>query len=150
MKKFLPTSNILSVNKTSENLQGFTLVELLVVISILAILAVVGITVFSSTQKTARDTKRKADIEAISKALETHYVPGATNPYPNITPSWFADGSAPQPPQPTPYNYSALPGTSYAVCARLEDTTGNYNDSAATTPAPTPNQGSFFCRKNQQ
>lgn len=53
--------------------RGFTLVELLVVIAIIAILSVVGVTVFSGVQKSARDAKRKADLGAIYKALEIYF-----------------------------------------------------------------------------
>ena len=56
-----------------ESALGFTLVELLVVISIIAVLSVIGVTVFSGVQKSARDAKRRGDIDAISKALEVHY-----------------------------------------------------------------------------
>lgn len=52
--------------------KGFTLVELLVVISIIAILSVIGITVFSSAQKSARDAKRRADLQALRLALEQY------------------------------------------------------------------------------
>lgn len=64
MKKFLP--------KSFKNPAGFTLVELLVVISIIAILSVIGMTVFSGVQKNARDARRRGDIDAISKALEVN------------------------------------------------------------------------------
>lgn len=52
--------------------QGFTLVELLVVISILAILAIISIVAFTNIQKGARDAKRRGDIQAISTALELY------------------------------------------------------------------------------
>lgn len=76
MKRFLP--------KTVNNPQGFTLVELLVVISIIAILTVIGITIFTGQQRAARDAKRKADIDAIAKALESHY---------NQEPDQYCEGS---------------------------------------------------------
>ncbi len=53
--------------------RGFTLIELLVVIAIIAILSVIGFTVFTNVQKSARDAKRKADFDAIYKALEIYY-----------------------------------------------------------------------------
>ncbi len=63
--------------KTQSNQNGFTLVELLVVIVILAILGVVGMTLFSSTQSRARDAKRKEDISRLLtfflKKLAPHY-----------------------------------------------------------------------------
>lgn len=51
---------------------GFTLIELLVVVAILAILAVIGATIYTSVQAGARDSRRKADIESIAKALEVN------------------------------------------------------------------------------
>lgn len=51
---------------------GFTLVELLVVIALIAILAVVGVAVYRGVIASARDTKRKADIASIAKALEQY------------------------------------------------------------------------------
>src|SRR3990167_10302283 len=49
---------------------GFTLIELLVVIAIIGILASFAIASFSSAQAKARDSRRKADLDAIVKALE--------------------------------------------------------------------------------
>lgn len=66
--------------------KGFTLVELLVVISIIAILSVVGITIFSSVQKSARDTRRKADLRAIAGALEIYK--NNTGTYPLAATGW--------------------------------------------------------------
>lgn len=132
MKKFLPES--------FKNPQGFTLVELLVVVSIIAILSVIGMTIFTGTQRNARDAKRRADINSISTALETHYnttanqycAAGATT-YCAPLPAWFSSSSLPTDPQ-TGAQYSGLPingATTYNVCATLE-------------------VGGTFCRTQQQ
>lgn len=52
---------------------GFTLLELLVVIGIIAILVALGAVSFSSAQKKARDTRRKADLKSMQEALESYY-----------------------------------------------------------------------------
>lgn len=49
----------------------------MVVISIIAILSVVGLVVFQNAQKSAKDAKIKADLNAIKKAYETNYDPTA-------------------------------------------------------------------------
>ncbi len=62
MKKFLP--------KSFNNPQGFTLIELLVVVSIIAILSAIGIALYTGIQPKARNDRRRADLDAIAKALE--------------------------------------------------------------------------------
>lgn len=53
--------------------KGFTLVELLVVITILGILATIGLGAFTSSQARSRDVQRKSDLRQISSALELFY-----------------------------------------------------------------------------
>ena len=53
--------------------KGFTLVELLVVISIISILAVIALGGFQSTQRKERDGQRKSDLKQIANALEVVY-----------------------------------------------------------------------------
>jgi len=50
--------------------RGFTLIELMVAIAIVAILATVGMVVYASAQKSGRVSKRLQDLKAIQTALE--------------------------------------------------------------------------------
>ena len=117
--------------------KGFTLVELLVVISIVAILSVVGLTLFNNTQQGARDAKRRVDVDAIAKGYEVHYVTGSSTAYPAVATNWFSGGSIPTDPRTnsTYTGYSTSGSVSvWTVCAALENT--------ATTAS--------YCISNQQ
>lgn len=85
---FLPSQQL----KTTNN-KGFTLVELMVVVSIVAILSVVGVTVYSGIQTRARDAARRADIDAIANALEVNKVSGGV--YTQLANAQFAAGTIP-------------------------------------------------------
>lgn len=50
---------------------GFTLIELMVVITIISILATMGINTFTTAQKKARDSKRQSDVRQIMSAIGT-------------------------------------------------------------------------------
>ena len=56
-----------------KNKIGFTLVELLIVISIMGILTVVLAGSFTVTQKRSRDGARKANLAALAKAVDMYY-----------------------------------------------------------------------------
>ena len=55
------------------NKRGFTLVELLVVISIIALLSTIAIVSLGSARAKARDTARIADMKQLATALEQYY-----------------------------------------------------------------------------
>lgn len=52
---------------------GFTLIELLITISIIAILAAIGLVVYSNVIKQGRDSKRQSDLRSVQSALEQYY-----------------------------------------------------------------------------
>lgn len=130
-------------------LKGFTLIELMVAIAIVAVLATIGFSLFQNTQAQARDARRKQDIDAISSALEQKFNPTA-GVYTAAVAADFASSAIPLDPLNTsPYTYSTagLP-SAYTVCARLEQGGGNFTD-AGTTPA-TGSTAIYYCRRNQQ
>lgn len=53
--------------------QGFTIVELLIVIVVIGILATLVIVTFTGIQRRARDTQRQTDINAIQSHVEAFY-----------------------------------------------------------------------------
>ncbi len=56
------------------NKRGFTIVELLIVIVVIAILAAISVVAYSGIQTRARDSQRSSDISAIKKALELYKI----------------------------------------------------------------------------
>lgn len=56
--------------------RGFTIVELLIVITIMGILLVLGVANLRSSQANARDSERAADVANIATNLESYYTSG--------------------------------------------------------------------------
>lgn len=127
--------------------KGFTLVELMVTVAIIAILSMVAIAVFTNLQKNARDTRRKQDIDAIASALEAHF--GDSNCGANFSQycapqtSWFANNQIP----PDPRNNQSDCGDSSSVdiyqkrcwyCIHADGSNGlcSQSDSAVSTTNP--------------
>ncbi len=63
--------------------KGFTIVELLIVIVVIAILATLVIVTFTGIQKKARDSKRQTDVTAVASHLEAFYANNGY--YPTLT-----------------------------------------------------------------
>ncbi|MEI6850832.1 MAG: type II secretion system protein [Candidatus Saccharibacteria bacterium] len=58
------------------NRRGFTIVEFIIVISIMSILLILGVVNLRSSQANGRDVERKVDVETIAQQLETYYTSG--------------------------------------------------------------------------
>lgn len=69
-----------------QNKKGFTLVELLVVITIIWILATWAVTTYTTYIQKSRDTNRVNEMMALKSAIEQSYWDG--NEYPNIANTW--------------------------------------------------------------
>lgn len=72
-------------------LKGFTLVELLVVITIIGILSGMGVVVYSRAQAKARDGRRRADLTNLQQAVEMHYADNLS--YPSTGGVWWGQCS---------------------------------------------------------
>lgn len=128
---------------------GFTLLELLVVIGIIALLLAFATVSYSAAQKRARDAKRREDLKAMQNSLEQYY--SATNyVYPTTCSgaSSYLTGSWPTDPGTTSYA-SSCTATTYCICATLEASgTGNAtNTSCAWGTGATAN---YYCVANLQ
>lgn len=69
----LTTLHLMKKPSPTRKLLGFTLLELLVVISIIGILVAIGAASFSVAQRQGRDARRRADMKAFQAAMEQCY-----------------------------------------------------------------------------
>ncbi len=125
MKKYLPQS------------LGFTLIELMVVITIIAILSTTGLVYYGNFERSSRDARRQSDLKFIQSALEDYHADQLYYPIASaVTPGSSLTGggktyitTVPNDPQPpASYNYapSGCTGsqcTGYCLYAQLENTT---------------------------
>jgi prepilin-type N-terminal cleavage/methylation domain-containing protein len=73
-----------------KNVQGFTLIEIMIAMAIVAILSGVGFTAYTASLQRSRDSQRKADLSQIQRALETYLMDHSL--YPEATADHKIDG----------------------------------------------------------
>lgn len=122
--------------------RGFTLTELMIVVSIISILVVLGINVYSRQIQRGRDAKRQAHLQQIRAALELYRsdLSISAGTYPaslsvaGFNPDYI-DMTTIEDPRGYTYYYTRPTATSYRLCAYLE-TGGNDNCGANCGTAP--------------
>lgn len=144
--------------------QGFTLLELLVTISIIGILMAIGSVSFSTAQKKGRDSRRQGDMTAIQKSLEQCYALDSEYPQTVVSGSSLGCESGtvtmnqvpndPKPDEVYTYSVDAAAASAYCLCAGLENLgTGNANSLGAIGGCSWDSDGTgndYFCVANQQ
>ncbi len=138
---------------------GFSLLELLVVISIIGILIALGTVAFTTVQKKGRDSRRRGDVKAMQDAFEQYKA--ANNSYADCsTMATYDDGSGALMPGGLPedpkssgdYVYNTSTGCaadSYCICANMESSSGNADVPTASTCNFT-SAGTYYCLTNLQ
>lgn len=141
-----------------KNKKAFSLVELLVVVSIIGIISVVAAVGFSKAQKDGRDRRRIDDLKSIQNAAEQVAMLSGTYPttaasYLVTSPAWTIRGQvvlAKIPGDPkgnTSYLTSGISASGYCVCATVENTK---NSNAENSSCSFTNSTNYYCVRNQQ
>lgn len=109
-------------------ISGFTLIEILVAVTIFMMVVGIAAVNYRSVNRRARDGNRQADLEEIRTKLEIYRADNPATGYPN--PAWSDLQSAlvptyipvlPQDPRPSQYTYYYnATATIYRLCAFLE------------------------------
>ncbi len=111
--------------------KGFTLIEILVSISIIGLLTMIGITNFKVANQRARDGRREGDLEQIRAALELYRSDEGDYPSGDIIGTGTVESptgtvymsQVPEDPLSTQTYYYTSDGDTYRLCAALELTT---------------------------
>ena len=87
--------------------QGFTLLELMIVIAVIAILSLIVIANLAGSKSIARDNRRVSDISQIQTALETYFAGSSPHVYPTTLNALATENDIPSVPK------DPLTGVSY-------------------------------------
>ena len=117
------------MNRHARTSRGFTIVELLIVVVIIAILAAITIVAYNGIQRRARASAASSSLAQAQKKLELYKVDNSTYPITaNLSAAGITDSND------TTYQYTS-DGTTY--CLTATNVTVSYYLNSTTTPTPT-------------
>jgi|SaaInlV_200m_DNA_2_1039689.scaffolds.fasta_scaffold00340_23 prepilin-type N-terminal cleavage/methylation domain-containing protein len=136
---------------------GFSLLELLVVISIIGILVAISAVAFTTAQKRGRDARRRGDLKAWQDALEqtyseyTDYQGAGTSGACEDAVTDHMNGVTPSDPKGGSYAYAPVcTADTYCLCALLEQGSGGNSDSDDCTAFDDSGDEEYYCLENLQ
>lgn len=135
--------------------RGFTLVELLISISIIGILSVALTVSFLSTQKNSRDQRRIEDLKAIQNAAELYLLLKGSYPTSKTTP-WKVNSQVvleefPVGPKGASDTYTyTVSGGQYCACSSTMESGKYGNADQIQVPCDFQSVGTNYCVGNQQ
>lgn len=111
---------------------GFSLIELLVVTTIIIVLMTIGLVNYRQSSRNSRNAKRKSDLESVRQALvlrrnDTDDYPSGSSFTAMLTAiaDYISFSSLIDPRSPTyDYTYSSAAGVDFTLCATLETSDG--------------------------
>lgn len=104
---------------------GFTLIEILVAMTIVAVLMSISLVSYQGARKSSRDGRRKADLEQIRSALEIYRSDNKTYPLnPSMLESDYMTEIPEDPVSDYSYEYHFVSENSYNLCSYLEVNSG--------------------------
>lgn len=130
-----------------KNKNGFTLIELIVSITIIAVLTVAGVVSYRGASVKSRDSRRMADLEKIRMALEL-YRQNVGSSYPGSLPTLVTGGymsEIPKGPKGESYaaNYVRESSYVYRICTPVEDIGSTSSDVSLCPSVPSGYVGNY-------
>jgi len=136
--------------------KGFTLIEILVVITIIATLTAIGMVSYIQISKQSRDFKRKDDLQTLQKEFELFYQMNATYPnavgadlcYEALKASITTARYPTDPSSQTAYAWHNCSAQAYCICTGLLEIAGKGN--ASDQQCAFEDGGDYYCIQNRQ
>jgi prepilin-type N-terminal cleavage/methylation domain-containing protein len=151
---------MVNLSRSLKYKKGFTLLELLIVISIIGILVTVAAASYTSSQQKARNSRRMSDMKAVQNAAEQYYSAQTSPAYPdqnNLASfgTYLPQGYPTDPKNNAPFVYTYVnqsgDTTTYCACAELEPAGSSDAGNSADSVCSWANSGrAFYCVSNLQ